>query len=242
MLRIEGVTAHYGQLLALDEMSLELRVGQTLAVVGANGAGKSTLLSLISGEKRPTRGRVFFEGHDITHERTSQRVRRGISLVPEGRHLFGSLTVEDNLLAGAAAKRKGEWDLNAVYELFPLIKDKRSRQAALLSGGEQQAVAIGRALMANPSLLLLDEVSLGLAPVIIRDLYARLRRIAAEGTTLLLVEQNISEAFSLASQIVCLLEGRVILRGAPSDIDMGTLRDAYFGSGYPGSEPKAETK
>ena len=239
MLRIEGVTAHYGQLLALDEMTLELRVGQTLAVVGANGAGKSTLLSLISGEKRPTRGRVFFEGHDITHERTSQRVRRGISLVPEGRHLFGSLTVEDSLLAGAAAKRKGEWDLN---ELFPLIKDKRSRQAALLSGGEQQAVAIGRALMANPSLLLLDEVSLGLAPVIIRDLYARLRRIAAEGTTLLLVEQNISEAFSLASQIVCLLEGRVVLRGAPSDIDMGTLRDAYFGSGYPGSEHKAETK
>src|ERR1035437_6513258 len=132
MLRIEGVTAHYGQLLALDEISLELRAGQTLAVVGANGSGKSTLFSLISGEKRPTRGRVFFEEHDITRERTSLRVRRGISL-------------------GAAAKRKGEWDLNAVYELFPLIKDKRSRQAALLSGGEQQAVAIGRALMANPS-------------------------------------------------------------------------------------------
>jgi branched-chain amino acid transport system ATP-binding protein len=242
MLTIEGVTAHYGQLIALDEMSLELGAGQTLAVVGANGAGKSTLLSLISGEKRPTRGRVFFEEHDITNERTSQRVRRGISLVPEGRQLFGSLTVEDNLLTGAAAKRKGEWDLNAVYELFPLIRDKRSRQAESLSGGEQQAVAIGRALMANPSLLLLDEVSLGLAPVIIQDLYVRLHRIAAEGTTLLLVEQNISEAFSLASQIVCLLEGRVILRGAPSDIDMGTLRDAYFGSGHSGSEQKGETK
>jgi branched-chain amino acid transport system ATP-binding protein len=242
MLKIEGVTAHYGQLIALDEMSLELGAGQTLAVVGANGAGKSTLLSLISGEKRPTRGRVFFEEQDITNERTSQRVRRGISLVPEGRQLFGSLTVEDNLLTGAAAKRKGEWDLNAVYELFPLIRDKRSRQAESLSGGEQQAVAIGRALMANPSLLLLDEVSLGLAPVIIQDLYVRLHRIAAEGTTLLLVEQNISEAFSLASQIVCLLEGRVILRGAPSDIDMGTLRDAYFGSGYSGSQQKGETK
>src|ERR1039458_6685098 len=180
MLRIEGVTAHYGQLLALDKMSLELRVGQTLAVVGANGAGKSTLLSLISGEKRPTRGRVFFEGHDITHERTSQRVRRGISLVPEGRHLFGSLTVEDNLLAGAAAKRKGEWDLVCRFLLYNIIKDKRSSQEACLSGVHDRAVAIVRALMAHPSLLLLDEVSLGLAPVIIRDLYALLRRNAAE--------------------------------------------------------------
>ncbi|MFZ1063301.1 MAG: ABC transporter ATP-binding protein [Acidimicrobiales bacterium] len=230
LLRLDGVTAYYGHLQALHELSLNLGSGEILAVIGANGAGKSTLLSLISGELRPRDGHVYFDGSDITKSAPHNRVRRGIALVPEGRHLFGTLTVEDNLLCGTAAKRPGTWDLDAVYELFPLVKARRKNRAAVLSGGEQQAVAIGRALMSNPSLLLLDEVSLGLAPVVIQDLYVGLRRIAAEGTTLLLVEQNITEALSVANHVICLLEGRVVLEGEPKSLSQTAITEAYFGN------------
>jgi branched-chain amino acid transport system ATP-binding protein len=230
LLRLEGVTAYYGHLQALHELSLELDAGEILAVIGANGAGKSTMLSLISGELRPREGRVFFGDADITRMAPHQRVRQGIALVPEGRHLFGALSVEDNLLCGTASKRTGTWDLDAVYELFPIVKARRKHRAAVLSGGEQQAVAIGRALMSNPSLLLLDEVSLGLAPVVIKDLYDGLRRITAEGTTLLLVEQNITEALSVANFVVCLLEGRVVLEGPPASLSQAAISEAYFGN------------
>jgi branched-chain amino acid transport system ATP-binding protein len=229
LLELEGVTAYYGHLQALHELSLELDTGEILAVIGANGAGKSTLISLISGELRPRDGRVLFENHDITRLAPHQRVRRGIALVPEGRHLFGTLTVEDNLLCGSAARRSGTWDLAAIYELVPFVKERRKHRAAVLSGGEQQAVAIGRALMTNPSLLLLDEVSLGLAPVVIRDLYEGLLRITAEGTTLLLVEQNITEALRVANYTICLLEGRVVLEGAPASLTQNEISEAYFG-------------
>ena len=230
LLRLEGVTAYYGHLQALHELSLQVDTGEMLAVIGANGAGKSTMLSLISGELRPREVHVYFEDVDITRTAPHQRVRRGIALVPEGRHLFGTLTVEDNLLCGTASKRTGGWDLDAVYELFPIVKARRKHRAAVLSGGEQQAVAIGRALMSNPSLLLLDEVSLGLAPVVIKDLYDGLRRIAAEGTTLLLVEQNITEALSVANYVICLLEGRVVLEGEPASLSQSAISEAYFGN------------
>jgi branched-chain amino acid transport system ATP-binding protein len=228
-LRLDRVTAYYGHLQALQELSLEVDQGEILAVIGANGAGKSTLLSLISGEQAPREGRVFFDDIDITSLAPHQRVRKGIALVPEGRHLFGTLSVEDNLRSGASTRRRGTWDLDAVYELFPFIAARRKHRAAVLSGGEQQAVAIGRALMSNPSLLLLDEVSLGLAPVIIRDLYAALQRITAEGTTLLVVEQNITEALAAANYAICLLEGRVVLEGKPDTLSQRAISQAYFG-------------
>jgi branched-chain amino acid transport system ATP-binding protein len=229
LLRLEGVTAHYGHLKALDELSLSLDERDILAVIGANGAGKSTLLSLVSGELRPSQGRVYFDGEYITKIEPFRRVHLGISLVPEGRHLFSTLTVEENLLVGAASRRRGPWTIDAVYEVFPFIKERRNVRAALLSGGEQQAVAIGRSLMSNPSLLLLDEVSLGLAPVIVRDLYVALRKVAEGGTTLLLVEQDLTEALNIASQVVCLLEGRVVLSGSPKDLNQSQVVDAYFG-------------
>jgi len=229
LLRLECVTAHYGHLQALDELSLSLDEGEILAVIGANGASKSTLLSLVSGELRPSQGRVYFNDVDITKLEPYRRVNLGISLVPEGRHLFSTLTVEENLLVGAASRRRGPWTTNTVYDVFPFIKQRRNVRAALLSGGEQQAVAIGRALMSNPSLLLLDEVSLGLAPVIVRDLYVALRQVTEGGTTLLLGEQDITEALNIASHVLCFLEGRVALSGSPQDLDQDQVVDAYFG-------------
>jgi branched-chain amino acid transport system ATP-binding protein len=236
LLRLERVTAHYGHLQALDELSLSLDEGATLAVIGANGAGKSTLLSVVSGELRPSQGRVYFNDEDITKVEPYRRVNLGISLVPEGRHLFSTLTVEENLLVGAASRRRGRWTIDAVYDVFPFIKERRNVRAALLSGGEQQAVAIGRALMSNPALLLLDEVSLGLAPVVVRDLYVALRQVTEGGTTLLLVEQDLTEALNIASQVLCLLEGRVALSGSPQDLDQTQVVNAYFGRHAPPPE------
>jgi branched-chain amino acid transport system ATP-binding protein len=236
LLRLERVTAHYGHLQALDELSVSLDEGATLAVIGANGAGKSTLLSLVSGELRPSKGRVYFNDVDITKIEPYRRVNLGIALVPEGRHLFSTLTVEENLLVGGASRRRGRWNLDAVYDVFPFIKRRRNVRAALLSGGEQQAVAIGRALMSNPALLLLDEVSLGLAPVIVRDLYVALRQVTESGTTLLLVEQDLTEALNIASQVLCLLEGRVALSGSPDHLDQTQVVNAYFGRHAPPPE------
>jgi branched-chain amino acid transport system ATP-binding protein len=229
LLRLDGVTAHYGHLQALSELSLSVEHGEILAVIGANGAGKSTMLSLISGELTPSKGRVYFDDVNITDLEPYRRVRLGVSLVPEGRHLFATLTVEENLLVGGASRRSGPWNLDTVYDVFPFIKRRRSTRAALLSGGEQQAVAIGRSLMSNPSLLLLDEVSLGLAPVIVRDLYVALRQVAEGGTTLLVVEQDLTEALGIADHVLCLLEGRVALVGTPKNLTQAQVLDAYFG-------------
>ncbi|MCL6732557.1 ABC transporter ATP-binding protein [Streptomyces neyagawaensis] len=231
LLSVENVDAGYGDFQALFGIDLEVDEGELLALVGANGAGKSTLLRTIAGALRPFGGTVRFAGQDVTAEPDLRRARQGIGLVPEGRRLFPSLTVEENLQVGAATGRKGPWDLAKVYEAIPLVADRRTRRAARLSGGEQQAVAIGRALMGNPRLLLLDEVSLGLAPLVVDQLYTALPSIRAEGTTVILVEQDLNRTLAVADRIACVLEGRIVLTGRADGITRDQVTAAYFGTG-----------
>ena len=235
LLLVESIDARYGLLQAVRDVSLEVEEGEILALVGANGAGKSTLLRTIAGSHRPAGGRIVFDGVDVTRVRAHRRVRMGIALVPEGRRLFPALTVEENLLVASAAHREGPWDVEAVLEVFPLLRAHRSARAASLSGGEQQATAIGRALMTNPRLLLVDEVSLGLAPVVVERVYAALGELSQRGTTIVLVEQDIGRALAFASRVVCMLEGRVVLEGPARDVTREQVTDAYFGLARPGA-------
>jgi branched-chain amino acid transport system ATP-binding protein len=186
-------------------------------------------LKTVAGVMKPGAGQVLYDGVDIGAMPDHKRVDLGISLVPEGRRIFPSLTVQENLQVGAYRKRRGPWDLKAVYEAFPLLADRRTRTGGHLSGGEQQATAIGRALMSNPRLLLLDEVSLGLAPVVVRDIYTDLPQIAARGTTVLIVEQDLSQALSVADRVQCLLEGRTVLEAPASQVSRDEVAAAYFG-------------
>lgn len=229
LLEVRGLTVHHGQLRALDEVSLTVGAGEVYAMIGANGAGKTTLLRAISGLNAPTSGAILFDGTDVRALRTERRVAAGIVMVPEGRRLFPSLTVEENLQVGAAYARPGAWNIDRVYELFSWLPERRKQLAAQLSGGEQQAVAIGRALVANPRLLLLDELSLGLAPVIVRRIYDTLPDLLAAGVTVLLVEQDVSQALRVASHVHCLLEGRTTLQGEPAQLTAAGIEDAYFG-------------
>ncbi|MET0909077.1 MAG: ABC transporter ATP-binding protein [Ilumatobacteraceae bacterium] len=229
MLEVDHVDAGYGDFQALFDVSLDVDVGAAVAVIGANGAGKSTLLGTIAGVLRTRAGEIRFAGDRIDHLPAHDRVGRGIALVPEGRRIFPSLSVEENLRIGAYRRRAGPWTVERVVATFPLLEQLRRRSAARLSGGEQQALAIGRGLMSNPTLLLLDEVSLGLAPVVVRQLYAALPAIRESGTTLLLVEQDINQALAAADRVACLLEGRVTLRGRPTDLARDAIVDAYFG-------------
>ncbi|HKH24023.1 MAG TPA: ABC transporter ATP-binding protein [Acidimicrobiales bacterium] len=229
LLEVAGVDAHHGQLQALFGVDLAVDEGDTVAMIGANGAGKSTLLHTIAGALRPTRGTVTFAGASLAGVAADRRVGLGIALVPEGRRLFPSLTVEENLLVGAHRRRRGAWNVARVVELFPWLDRLRNRRAAYLSGGEQQAVAIGRALMANPRLLLLDEVSLGLAPAVVKQVYAALPGIVAEGATVIVVEQDIGQALAVARHVTCLLEGRVSLQGRPAELTRDRIMAAYFG-------------
>lgn len=227
LLAVEDLEVRHGLLQAVRGVSFALEQGETLALIGANGAGKSTLLRAIAGaQPRPSAGRVVFDGDDVTRSRAFQRVRQGIALVPEGRHLFPSLTVEENLLV---ASRPGPWTVDAVLEAFPMLRDRRRHGAGTLSGGERQATAIGRALMSNPRLLLLDEVSLGLAPVAVEDVYRSLEKVIGEGTTVLLVEQDLTRALATASRVICMLEGRIVLEGRADDLTREQVTEAYFG-------------
>jgi branched-chain amino acid transport system ATP-binding protein len=225
LLALDGIEARHGLLPAVRGVSLEVAEGEVVALVGANGAGKTTLLRTIAGAHRPAAGRVLFGGADITRIRAHGRVRMGIALVPEGRRLFPTLTVEENL---RVAERPGAWTVERVYEAFPLLKPLRDRRAANLSGGEQQATAIGRALMTNPRLLLLDEVSLGLAPIAVEAVYRSLEALVAAGTTMLLVEQDLARATTVAGRVVCMLEGRLVLEGG-NELTREQITDAYFG-------------
>jgi branched-chain amino acid transport system ATP-binding protein len=229
LLEVERISAGYGDVPALVDVSLTLEQGATVAVIGANGAGKSTLLRVLTGLLAPARGRIRLQGKDITHVPTHRRVAAGIAMAPEGRRLFANLTVEDNLRVAARAGRPGPWTLRTVFALFPLVEQRRDRRALHLSGGEQQAVAISRALLANPSVLLLDEVSLGLAPVVVHQLYQALPQVLAAGTAVLLVEQDVRQALDVADHVHCLLEGRTALTGRPADLTREAIASAYFG-------------
>jgi branched-chain amino acid transport system ATP-binding protein len=229
LLEVRDLTVHHGQLKALDQVSFRVEPGEVYAIIGANGAGKSTLLRTISGLHQPTSGSVRFEDEDVTRLRPERRAIRGLVMVPEGRRLFPSLTLEENLKVGATHARKGEWTIEAVYEMFEWMRERRNQRTEQMSGGEQQAVAIGRALVANPRMLLLDELSLGLAPVVVQRIYAMLPQILQTGITALIVEQDVSQALRVATHIHCLLEGRTTLQGTPADVTAAQVEAAYFG-------------
>ncbi len=230
VLEVEDLTVHHGQLRALTKFELTLEEGETVAVIGANGAGKSTLMGAIAGLHRASTGRVLVNGTDITTLAAHRRLDHGVALVPEGRRLFRSLTVEENLRTGLSRRRPGEWSVERVMGLFEWMRERRNQRAWQLSGGEQQAVAIGRALVSNPRLLMIDELSLGLAPAIIKRIYAVVPQIVASGTSVLLVEQDISQAIRVADRVLCLLEGHTVLAGRPTDLTRDAIEDAYFGA------------
>jgi len=228
LLQTSDLTAFYGDFQALFGISVSVKEGETVAIIGANGAGKSTFLKAVAGLIASPPSAVRFAGADIGGMRAFDVVRHGIALVPEGRRLFPSLTVEENLQIGGYG-RSGGWTLERIYGLFPILADRRHQPATTLSGGQQQMCAIGRALMAHPRLLLCDEISLGLAPIVIRDIYAALPAIKAEGTSVIVVEQDIVQALKVADRVYCFQEGRMTLEGAPGELTREAIHAAYFG-------------
>ncbi|MDM0027424.1 ABC transporter ATP-binding protein [Variovorax saccharolyticus] len=229
LLSTTGLQAFYGDAQALFGIDFELHAGELLAVIGANGAGKSTFLKCLAGLVRAPREAVLFKGLPIGGLAPGEIVRRGLAMVPEGRRLFASLSVEENLLMGAASGRSGPWNLKRLYEMFPVLAHKRAEPGTSLSGGQQQMVALGRALMSNPELLLCDELSLGLAPIVIREIYAAMPRITAEGMTVVIVEQDVGMAQQVSQRVYCLQEGRVSLSGRSSELTREQISQAYFG-------------
>jgi branched-chain amino acid transport system ATP-binding protein len=229
LLTVRDLDAFYGDIQALFGVSLHVAPGEAVAVIGANGAGKSALLKSIAGALRARPEAIVFDGSPIGGLPAHAVAGRGIALVPEGRGLFPSLSVEENLLIGGQLKRAGPWTLDRVFELFPVLAERRKFSSTALSGGQQQMVAIGRALMSNPKLLLCDEISLGLAPIVVRDIYARLPAILEHGTAIILVEQDIVQALKAAQRVYCLQEGRVALTGAAKDLSREQIAAAYFG-------------
>jgi branched-chain amino acid transport system ATP-binding protein len=231
LLQTRGLTAFYGDFQALYGIDTTLEKGETIAIIGANGAGKSTFLKAIAGLIRGAADSVLLDGLPIGARPAADIVKLGIALVPEGRRLFPSLTVEENLLIGGyGRKMAGPWTLDRVHALFPILKERRVSATPTLSGGQQQMAAIGRALMSNPRILLCDEISLGLAPIIIADIYAALPQIKAEGTSVVLVEQDIVQAMKVADRVYCFQEGRLSLSGRPRDLTREQIHRAYFGS------------
>ena len=231
LLSVRDLEVRHGLLRAVRGVSFDVARGEVVAFVGANGAGKSTLLRAIAGAHLPVGGAIRFAEKDVTQVPSHRRVRSGIALVPEGRRLFGDLSVTENLLLGRAAGNQGAWTLDTVLEALPQLHPIRHALAKNLSGGQQQAVAIGRALMTNPTLLLLDEISLGLSPAAVDLVYAAIARLIDAGTTIVLVEQNLDRAVSVADRMVCMLEGCVVLEGAAKQLERARITEAYFGLG-----------
>ncbi|MGH6626139.1 MAG: ABC transporter ATP-binding protein [Burkholderiaceae bacterium] len=229
LLQTLRLVAGYGDAQALFGIDFELHEGELVAIIGANGAGKSTFLKALTGLLRVPREAVRHADDDIGGLPPGEIVRRGMAMVPEGRRLFPSLSVEENLLMGGFAGRAGPWSLTRLYTLFPILKDKRRLPATQLSGGQQQMVAIGRALMSNPQVLLCDEVSLGLAPIVIKEIYDAMPAITAEGMSVVIVEQDVSVAQRVSQRLYCFQEGRVALAGASHALTREQIGAAYFG-------------
>ncbi|WP_372571225.1 ABC transporter ATP-binding protein [Ruegeria jejuensis] len=229
ILQTRGLDAHYGDFQALYGVDIEVGEGEVLAIIGANGAGKTTLMRSITGLLRNGPGQVAYHGQDISRLRADEVAARGLAMVPEGRQLFPSLSVRENLMIGAQVARSGPWDLAAVYKLFPILEERKDQASTSLSGGQQQMVAIGRALMANPDLILFDEISLGLAPIIIKDIYTALPGIIGEGMSAIIVEQDITKALSVSRRVYCLQEGRISLEGMSASVSREDISRAYFG-------------
>jgi branched-chain amino acid transport system ATP-binding protein len=228
-LTVNNLQVFYGEFQALFDVSLDVQVGETVAIIGANGAGKTTLLRAIVGALLPEQGDIVYRGASIVGQPAFALSKRGIALVPEGRKIFPSLSVKENLLLGAYGKRRGPWTPEKIYELFPILRQRAAMAGIDLSGGEQQMLAIGRALMSNPDLILVDEISLGLAPLIVKELYRVVRSIAEAGTTVIFVEQDVTRSLRVADRVYCLLEGRVSLHGKPDELSRDEIAKAYFG-------------
>jgi branched-chain amino acid transport system ATP-binding protein len=229
LIEVKGLEAFYGDMQALFGLDFTLANKECLALVGANGAGKSTILRCLTGLNKKIKGDIIYDGASTVKTTAENLSRAGIALVPEGRMLFASLTVEENLSMGTLNKRTGPWSLTRVYDLFPILKERRNQMATTLSGGQQQMVAVGRALMSNPRVMLCDEISLGLAPVVVGQIYESFGTIRGEGTSLIVVEQDINRALSVADRVMCLLKGKVTLESSTANIDMDRLTAAYFG-------------
>jgi branched-chain amino acid transport system ATP-binding protein len=231
LLETHDLVAFYGDFQALYGIDTRLESGETIAIIGANGAGKSTFLKAIAGLIRGPADSVVLDGQPIGARSAAEIVKLGVALVPEGRRLFPSLTVEENLLIGGyGRKTAGPWTLKRVQALFPILKERGSAATPALSGGQQQMAAIGRALMSNPRILLCDEISLGLAPIVVADIYAAMPQVKAEGTSVVLVEQDIVQALKVADRVYCFQEGRLSLTGRPRDLTREQIHRAYFGS------------
>ena len=230
MLSTAGLTAFYGDAQALFGIDFALERGELVAIIGANGAGKSTFMKALTGLVKAAPEQIRFDGAAIGGLAPAQIVRRGIALVPEGRRLFPSLSVEENLKMGGVAGRPGPWNLGRLYRLFPVLDTKRGQPGTSLSGGQQQMVAIGRALMSNPRVLLCDELSLGLAPIVVKEIYDALPAVCAEGMTLAIVEQDVALAQRMSQRVYCFQEGRISLHGASAALTREQITEAYFGS------------
>ncbi|EHS51138.1 ABC transporter related protein [Rhizobium sp. PDO1-076] len=236
LLETRGLTASYGDFQALFGIDVTVGVGETIAIIGANGAGKTTLMRSIAGVLANQAASILYRNEPVGALPAPDVLARGIAMVPEGRKLFPSLTVEENLLVGRYGRKiEGPWNLESVYSLFPILKERRNNPSTALSGGQQQMVAIGRALMSNPELLLCDEISLGLAPVVVRDIYAAFPRIRETGASIIIVEQDIAQALKVAERVYCMMEGRVTLSGRSADLTRDAIHKAYFGAD-PGAE------
>ncbi len=227
-LEITDLSARYGQFRALNGVSVTVPEGDTMALVGANGAGKSTFLRILCGLMGSWDGQVRVGGAPLSRGEPLKSSRLGLALVPEGRMLFGSLTVRENLLIGQT-DRDGPWDIDAIERLFPVLREKRNARPSELSGGQQQMVAIGRALAANPRILLFDEISLGLSPAVVREVYGALETIRNEGVTLIIVDQDISRVCGVADTVTCFFKGAVTFHGPSQGMTGDGLHEAYFG-------------
>ncbi|MDG1376148.1 MAG: ABC transporter ATP-binding protein [Yoonia sp.] len=233
LLQTHGLVARYGDFQALFGVDIMLNEAETIAIIGANGAGKTTLMRSIAGVLRNDAASVLLDGKPIGTRPAEEIMSQGVAMVPEGRKLFPSLSVEENLLIGTYGRKiGGHWTLETVYDLFPILRERRHSPGTALSGGQQQMVAIGRALMSNPRVLLCDEISLGLAPVVIKDIYKAIPQIKAAGASLIIVEQDIAQAIAVADRVYCMMEGRVTLSGTPDTLSRDDIHNAYFGAGH----------